>query len=549
MRKNLISPYVGEALHTSSEYLLDKNFDLGFDLIPSNDAAAAICRDREQQAYAHYVKNDTPNFDNFMNALRNSFISSDDVEVLKRFAHENLTVYLRELANQYADKRSEKLFENYEFTIVLHDGASSQLQDLLTKTFPQQMKLKGRVDLNLGIANQEKKLKELLKKIAAERRGSKQKSKSFKETLKDIEAGLVEGISIASGNNPTSITTAIELDREARSFPWGFYKADIEKALATQDPYYLGRLEEAYEALKKFFTVTLTEGGSSEMRRAADMVWQNKLGNSLSSSFSFFEKGDVKNLQIGAAGEFQAALIFTYFDIIFGGDGYEIAKIAGDEMKHGEQGKVDVEVLGKYGIQVKNYDLIAREKAQRAPVIGTGTNAGRFSEYITDDQGNNKGQDFRLFFANYYFNKSFADQRSEDFARAVSNIGKYAVGLYSLAVSDSLEEDRVSFYLVGGRFLIPASDIITAFSKGNIQSHIRKPEIAIRGIPRLTDEEFEEQNLESIYWKQSSNLSYYPTDVNTQQYENLLYRNINITSHINYMAIIESLQNSRYALY
>jgi hypothetical protein len=34
-----------------------------------------------------------------MKALRNSFISSDDVEVLKRFAHENLTVYLRELAN------------------------------------------------------------------------------------------------------------------------------------------------------------------------------------------------------------------------------------------------------------------------------------------------------------------------------------------------------------------------------------------------------------------------------------------------------------------
>jgi hypothetical protein len=120
-----------------------------------------------------------------------------------------------------------------------------------------------------------------------------------------------------------------------------------------------------------------------------------------------------------------------------------------------------------------------------------------------------------LFFANYYFNKSFADQRSAEFAEAVSNIGKYAVGLYSLAISDSLEDDKVSFYLVGGRFLIPASDIITAFSKGNIQSHIRKPEIAIRGIPRLTDAEFEEQNLESIYWKQSSNLSYYPTDVNT----------------------------------
>jgi hypothetical protein len=43
-------------------------------------------------------------------------------------------------------------------------------------------------------------------------------------------------------------------------------------------------------------------------------------------------------------------LIFAYFDIIFGGSGREIAKIAGDEMKHGVQGKIDVELLGKYGI-------------------------------------------------------------------------------------------------------------------------------------------------------------------------------------------------------
>jgi hypothetical protein len=48
--------------------------------------------------------------------------------------------------------------------------------------------------------------------------------------------------------------------------------------------------------LKRFFTKTLVEGGSSEMQRAAEIVWQDKLGDSLSSSFSFFEKGDVKNL-------------------------------------------------------------------------------------------------------------------------------------------------------------------------------------------------------------------------------------------------------------
>ena len=546
MRKNLISPYVGEALHTSSEYLLDKRFDLSFSSMISNEAAEKRCRDREQEAYRYYIKKGPLTFENFMNTLRNGFVSSNDAEVLNRFSHEKLTTHLRALANEYRDKRSEHLFQEYEFSIEIEDEASPEVEKALFKAFPQQMKKNGSINLNLGIANQEKQLKSLIKEIASQRRGSKNQSKTYKETLKDIEIGLVQGLKIVPGKNyPVSISIAIELDSKAHSFPWGFYKADIEKALDTQDPYYINRLQEAYNALKRFFTKTLVEGGSSEMQRAAEIVWQDKLGDSLSSSFSFFEKGDVKNLQIGAAGEFQAALIFAYFDIIFGGSGREIAKIAGDEMKHGVQGKIDVELLGKYGIQVKNYDLALRETLNRATVISTGTNAGRFSEYLSVEQG----QDFRLFFANYYFNKTFADQRQEDFSQAVQNIGEYAYGLYSLALSDSLEDDRVSFYLVGGKFLIPASDIIAAFRKNKKGSNIRKPDIAIRGIKRLTDKEFEEQGLESLYWKQSSNLSYYPTELNEQQYENLLYRNINISSHINYMEIIGDLYNSKYALY
>jgi hypothetical protein len=45
---------------------------------------------------------------------------------------------------------------------------------------------------------------------------------------------LVQGLKIVPGKNyPVSISTAIELDSKAHSFPWGFYKADIEKALDT----------------------------------------------------------------------------------------------------------------------------------------------------------------------------------------------------------------------------------------------------------------------------------------------------------------------------
>jgi hypothetical protein len=87
--------------------------------------------------------------------------------------------------------------------------------------------------------------------------------------------------------------------------------------------------------LHEFFTVTLTRGGSPEIKRAAEIVWQDKLGSELNSSISFFEKGNVNDLKVGAGGEYAAAMMFVYFDIIFGGAGRNIAKIAGDETERG----------------------------------------------------------------------------------------------------------------------------------------------------------------------------------------------------------------------
>jgi hypothetical protein len=37
-------------------------------------------------------------------------------------------------------------------------------------------------------------------------------------------------------------------------------------------------------------------------------------------------------------------------------------------------------------------------------LIKAGTNPGTFSKYLSDEQG----EDLRVFFANYYFNKDFA---------------------------------------------------------------------------------------------------------------------------------------------
>jgi hypothetical protein len=55
MNKNLISAYVGEALHTSSGYLLNRDFDLSFGTMADDDTAYHLCLQREQEVYSKFV--------------------------------------------------------------------------------------------------------------------------------------------------------------------------------------------------------------------------------------------------------------------------------------------------------------------------------------------------------------------------------------------------------------------------------------------------------------------------------------------------------------
>jgi hypothetical protein len=64
---------------------------------------------------------------------------------------------------------------------------------------------------------------------------------------------------------------------------------------------------------------------------------------------------------------------------------------------------VDVSLLGRFGVQVKNLSVI-EDYPNKSSVIPTSTSIDRISKYLPDG-----GQDLRIFLANFYFNQSFAN--------------------------------------------------------------------------------------------------------------------------------------------
>ena len=537
MAENLLSqtysyPYLKEGLHTKSVYLKDRKFNLSRFDMPDNRTAINICREREQALYRKYK---CDSFEQFMSNIKNNFMKPGDAEVFKNFQYVNLTIKLNELAKQ---NTYENQFDTLELEIKIDDNVDSQIRKVFSELgFDKTAKL------SMGVDKQKfKQILNAVRKSLGKKGGLHTTSEGISYATREIIAEIEKTgiVSLTPTNSTKTISQAIAEDRAAAAFPWGFRKADIIAALEGGDKFLHKKLTEAFDTLREFFTVTLTKGGSAEIKRAAEIVWEDKLGSKLNESISFFEKGNVNDLKVGAGGEYAAAMMFVYFDLIFGGTGRDIAKIAGDETERGMQGKIDVEAFGSYGIQVKNFNMAARQSSGNS-LIKAGTNPGTFSKYLPDEQG----EDLRLFFANYYFNKDFASQpgRQKTYEDVVWQMKQYFYALYNLALTDVLEKDQVSFYVIGSRYIVPASVIIETATqrKGGVPFSIKEP------YDQKTDEEL--QKKASNYWYQATDNIWIPTEENINKYENYLYRKITIKSDIDYSLFIQELENSKYALY
>ena len=135
-----------------------------------------------------------------------------------------------------------------------------------------------------------------------------------------------------------------------------------------------------------------------------------------------------------------------------------------------------------------------------------------------------------------------ADQLSEDIATL-----HYA--LLSLSVG---EDDRVGFYIISGKYFVPASEILKAIKKGESVFTLKsKP--TYKGTLGKTDEQFKNKNLYATYWDtntSSDGRTYFtPTAQNKASYDNLVNNAITIKSDFSYDFILKQVSNTRYNLY
>ena len=564
-----------EVLHTKSSWIThSKTFsklDIDIHTKLNLPAAIAACEARENQVYAEYG---CKNHAEFVSKVRQGFLDSpQDAFALDQFEYNNFSRHLANLARTQALRATALPQEEYDDWM----DSAPQIIDRLPTT-----KQTAKIKIDTGKVNQ--KIKKVLKQfgqvfedgdelelsldvndklfgkiVNAYSGGSfRLGSVSDKKWQEVIRMASEESFSISINDRSVrdfydvDVTTNIILAKTMKAFPWGFNKNDIKYAL-NNDPTGLVKrqLDAAYDTLREFFTEDIIRGSSYKLQQAAKKVWLDKFGTTVDAHIGFFEKGNVNELKIGAAGELAGAILFQYLSYSFGNTNTakQVAKITGDEIGTlGVQGKADLMLFQKYGVQVKNLNLQWRPDT----LIDTNTNINRIAE-----QSGSNAKDIRIFLANYYFNKNFALDHATEFKQFTDSLHDYMYLVYAIAVNDYIEEDTVNFYLIGGKYLVPSSEILASVQKrgkDNIPITIPSNDKA------KTDKEYE-NNYEK-YWLSytattgtgKTKLYWQPQKDNQKTFDNLVGKSVNnqtisIKSNIDYSYFLDRLQLGDYGLW
>lgn len=558
-KKNLLSSRWAdeEVLHTEAEWIAHKHFDLNLDMALDTASAIAECEARERAVYNEYG---SVNHRDFITRIRNRFMETpQDAEVLRQFEPIN---FQRHLANLALVGAAKKPYTPQKRDIIIKIDAKKASKELI-KIFKQMTVLSednGSLTVQVGLDSTElaravnRFKKDLSKKQkSGHYTGGNLTDKKMQELMKMSKSGFMS-ISLGSGNNTdlkdyyeTTFQEEDILSRTSKNFPWGFKRKDIEFALRQDKSGKVrAQLEEAYKLLRQFFVETLPAKGSSKMKRAVLTVWSEKLGNSVDESIGFFEKGKNNDLKIGAAGEFAGAILLQYLAYSLGSvrKAHDIVKISGDDpSKLGVQGKADLMLFKKYGIQVKNFALAYRTK--KGSIIDTNTSFYRIAEQCGPD-----AQDIKIFFANYFFNKDFQDKRAAEYQHFCENLSDYMYLVYAFAVNDYINEDTVNFYLIGGRYLVPSSVILRS-----LEQRKQKPSITINP-PTEAKTSTELKELHEDYWIRTEDGGWRVEEngPNRQHFDNIIGKSVNsrtvsIRSDIDYSLFLNHLEQGEYGLW
>ena len=319
-------------------------------------------------------------------------------------------------------------------------------------------------------------------------------------------------------NSSKRLSDTLKTSQKFLGYPWSFRKGDIEIALLqADDAPFKERLRKALRDIRDWLLAFA--GNSSPLRRAIIEEWEKIVGKNETdlTNASFFLKGGYIELVVGAMGEFQTAvfqnLLSQYFPKMRSNFS---ASIQGNVFGEGtsEQAKADV-VFGQLGIQVKNYSSPARK-------IEGNIHPLELNKYYDENHLYDSG--FFGILANRFwieFEGIGIDEIATDLNDAVSAILNFDV-LYKHL------DDKISFYMIGGKYLVPASVILSYYAdiqKGN-QKYV---EITSSTQPK-NENEFDDE----LYWTPKGDNEYSRKKSNEQNMIKLLNHDISLRAQFNY---------------
>lgn len=517
-------------LHTHSGYA-HHNIDTSFiQRLGSKDSqsSARAMEQKEQQLYKQFG---VGTFEDFRNLLTTLFLP-EDKKVLKRFEAENLAKELQQFSIQQRDLYEQQVELRFNFSKLDHLHSIGQMLG-----FKANSKADDKIRITYGV--------EEIKRVINKQFGRHFHTKSEFEKNIDgfvhqlLTSGVLE-IGISNGKSEDySETYAVH---KIPNFPWGVTKDVYEAAKREGNLAILDEIERATKEIYLFIVNNLGAQGSADMKQAIRNTWLN-LCRGGSDPQLFFSGGKTSSFISGvqgAMGEFQTALMFEYLGLKIGVNTLSVIKGSTrlDNLTK-EQARTDVEIFKTLGFQVKNFVTIEKDVEggkykSFLQDIKTRTHPDMLARYFNPDVADG----FLAYMANIYFNESYYQEEYIKTTGLIFALQEWVAEIMNMAVVDGVG-DTVTFYIIGGKYLVPCSIILRASDKINLKNSLTIQS----SFKRKTNEQFSQTNSEGKpeykkYWTKDKGY-WEATEANKQQFKNLISSTISIQTSFNFFDEIE----------
>lgn len=541
-------------LHTKSSYGEEK-INLSFQKRSTTAQLAAMNRlkSMEQKLYAEFGCND---YKSFIEKVKDMF-DPVNVAVLQKFQPARLNQLLSRFASGYGELYQQEIELVFDTTKATKELDFSALLKSNSKNFT--VSSKGNKVIVAGVKYNHNTIKQIFNKLYKDRHfiESSENMQAIEVQIKNLNAEIID----ASGNSQNGFLT-INLENPDTgifdqkfylspipNFPWGATKGVYNEAVKQKNENVLNEFKRASTLIKNFICEELCAEATPALQTAIKRAWFKNFSDVDRDPVFFFQGTTTSNFISavqGSLGEFQAAIIFTYLEQQLGSkNGY--AQLIGDKLLHKEKMRTDLSIIQGLGLQVKNMNTFTNNlgNIQLIRNLETTIHPQKLADYLDN------GEQFLDYIANYYFNKTFANETTGTYQQMIKMLGSYLGEVMNFAMNENIE-DTVCFYFVGGQYLIPASRILEAAQELDLansliitSSYPAFPDLAYE-MPFHINAKGRRSPLYIEYWRHpfGNQRVWNPTAKNTNIFNRLISHDISIRTEFNLMKEI-----SQYALF